>query len=94
MPGFCTSGRRDAPPAVGIWPSVRYPSPENYCLHTEGDQEEDMANPILRARQALRNAELQAENADANGMEDDIETGPGTVSTTPPASNYNVSCHL
>ena len=38
-----------------------------------------MAHPIQRARQALRNAEAQTEQADGNGnqTEDDMEAGLG-----------------
>ena len=36
-----------------------------------------MAHPIQRARQALRNAEAQTEQADGNQAEDDIEAGLG-----------------
>jgi hypothetical protein len=35
-----------------------------------------MAHPILRARQALRSAEMQAERAESDG---DIEAGPGKL---------------
>ena len=40
-------------------------------------EEEDMAHPIQRARLALRNAEVQTEQADGNQTEDDIEAGHG-----------------
>ena len=53
-------------------------------------EEEDMAHPIQRARQALRNAEAQTEQADGNQTEDDIEAGPGEG---PPGLESLALCH-
>ena len=48
------------------------------CLHAGDTENEDMAHPILRARQALRSAELQAERAESF-TDGDIEAGPGKL---------------
>ena len=48
------------------------------CIHTGETEDEDMAHPIQRARQALRNAELHAESAE----DGDIETGAGEAVPT------------
>ena len=48
---------------------------EKVPLHTGETEDEDMAHPIQRARQALRNAEVHAESAEY--PDGDIEAGPG-----------------
>ncbi len=45
------------------------------AVNTGETEEEDMAHPIQRARQALRNAELHAESAEY--PDGDVESGPG-----------------
>ena len=51
-----------------------------------------MAHPIQRARQALRNAEAQTEQADGNQAEDDIEAGHGE--RPPKRGILHISPHL
>ena len=51
-----------------------------------------MAHPIQRARQALRNAEAQTEQADGNQAEDDIEAGLGE--RPPKHKTLHTSPHL
>ena len=48
---------------------------DRLSLHAGETEDEDMAHPIQRARQALRNAELQAESAE--DVDGDIEAGLG-----------------
>ena len=48
------------------------------CRHAGDTENEDMAHPILRARQALRSAELQAERAESF-TDGDVEAGPGKL---------------
>ncbi len=51
-----------------------------------------MAHPIQRARQALRNAEAQTEQADGNQAEDDLEAGHGE--RPPKHGILHISPHL
>ena len=48
---------------------------DRLTLHAGEPEDEEMAHPIQRARQALRNAELHAESAEY--VDGDIEAGPG-----------------
>ena len=58
----------------------------------EETEEEDMAHPIQRARQALRNAEAQTEQADGNQAEVDLEAGHGE--RPPKHGILHISPHL